>query len=142
MRDVPGWHTYNMDLAAQAATRSKDPNTQVGAYIVDSNNIPAAFGYNGFPTGIEETIERWGSICKHNWVIHAEINAILNAAKSGKKVEGCTLYTTLFPCSKCALLICQAGISEVYYREERGGYDQKLSEDIFDECGVFVGGLE
>ena len=89
-----------MGVALLAAKRSKDPNTQVGACIVDSNNIILSTGYNGFPT-------------KYSYVVHAELNAILNAR--GKNLKGARLYVDLFPCNECAKAIIQSGISEIVY---------------------------
>ena len=82
------WDEYFMGVALLAAKRSKDPNTQVGACIVDSNNIILSTG-------------------------HAELNAILNAR--GKNLKGARLYVDLFPCNECAKAIIQSGIAEVVY---------------------------
>ena len=92
------WDEFFMGVALLAAKRSKDPNTQVGACIVDKNNIILSTGYNGFPYGCS---------------VHAELNAILNA--QGKDLHGARLYVDLFPCNECAKAIIQSGISEVVY---------------------------
>ena len=110
------WDEYFMGVALLAAKRSKDPNTQVGACIVDQNNIILSTGYNGFPYGCsddEYPWERSGADTKYNYVVHAELNAILNAR--GKDLKGAKLYVDLFPCNECAKAIIQSGIAEVVY---------------------------
>lgn len=110
------WDTYFMAVALLAEKRSKDPNTQVGACIVDANNIILSTGYNGFPYGCsddEYTWEREGEDTKYKYVVHAELNAILNA--QGKSLKGARLYVDLFPCNECAKAIIQSGIKEVIY---------------------------
>ncbi len=90
-----------MGVALLAAKRSKDPNTQVGACIVDSNNIILSTGYNGFPYGCSDDLypwERTGKDTKYSYVVHAELNAILNAR--GKNLKGARLYVDLFPCNR------------------------------------------
>ena len=105
-----------MGVALLAAKRSKDPNPQVGACIVDSNNIILSTGYNGFPYGCSDDLypwERTGKDTKYSYVVHAELNAILNAR--GKNLKGARLYVDLFPCNECAKAIIQSGISEIVY---------------------------
>ena len=100
--------------------RSKDPNTQVGACIVDANNVILTTGYNGFPQGCSDDEFPWdreGEITKYPFVVHAELNAILNA--SGKSLRGSRLYVALFPCNECAKAIIQAGVSEVVYLSDK-----------------------
>ena len=110
------WDEYFMGVALLAAKRSKDPNTQVGACIVNKNKRILSTGYNGFPYGCSDDIfpwEREGEDTKYKYVVHAELNAILNAG--GKNLEGSRLYVDLFPCNECAKAIIQSGISEVIY---------------------------
>ena len=110
------WDEFFMGVALLAAKRSKDPNTQVGACIVDKNNIILSTGYNGFPYGCSDDDYSWartGSDTKYSYVVHAELNAILNA--QGKDLHGARLYVDLFPCNECAKAIIQSGISEVVY---------------------------
>ncbi len=114
--DYINWDEYFMGVAILASKRSKDPNTQVGACIVDGNNIILSTGYNGFPYGCSDDIfpwEREGDDTKYNYVVHAELNAILNAR--GKNLNGAKLYVDLFPCNECAKAIIQSGVSEVVY---------------------------
>lgn len=109
-----------MGVALLAAKRSKDPNTQVGACIVDENNIIISTGYNGLPIGCsddEYSWEREGSDTKYQYVVHAELNTILNA--TGKSLRGARLYVSLFPCNECAKAIIQSGIREVIYLSDK-----------------------
>lgn len=118
--DYISWDEYFMGVALLAAKRSKDPNTQVGACIVDSNNVILTTGYNGFPIGCSDDEFPWdreGEITKYPFVVHAELNAILNA--SGKSLRGARLYVALFPCNECAKAIIQSGISEVVYLSDK-----------------------
>ena len=110
------WNEYFMGVALLASKRSKDPNTQVGACIVDENNIIISTGYNGFPFGCsddEYSWEREGEDTKYKYVVHAELNAILNA--NGKSLKGTRIYVDLFPCNECAKAIIQSGVSEIVY---------------------------
>lgn len=115
-KDYITWDEYFMGVSLLAAKRSKDPNTQVGACIVDANNIILSTGYNGFPYGCSDDDYPWereGDDTKYNYVVHAELNAILNAR--GKNLKGSKLYVDLFPCNECAKAIIQSGIAEVVY---------------------------
>ncbi len=114
--DYINWDEYFMGVSLLAAKRSKDPNTQVGACIVDENNIILSTGYNGFPFGCSDDDYPWereGENTKYKYVVHAELNAILNA--NGKSLKGARIYVDLFPCNECAKAIIQSGISEVVY---------------------------
>lgn len=118
--DYISWDEYFMGVALLAAKRSKDPSTQVGACIVDSNNVILTTGYNGFPIGCSDDEFPWdreGEVTKYPFVVHAELNAILNA--SGKSLRGSRLYVALFPCNECAKAIIQAGVSEVVYLSDK-----------------------
>ena len=118
--DYISWDEYFMGIAMLAARRSKDPNTQVGACIVSKENIIISTGYNGMPAGCsddEYPWEREGEDTKYPYVVHAELNAILNA--NGRDLRGSKLYVALFPCNECAKAIIQAGISEVIYLSDK-----------------------
>jgi dCMP deaminase len=116
---VLSWDDYFTSMAFLTAQRSKDPNTQVGACIVDSQKRIIGLGYNGFPSGCSDDDLPWARQAsnelhrKYLYVCHAEVNAILN--KGSADVRGATLYVALFPCNECAKLIVQAGIQEVVY---------------------------
>ena len=118
--DYISWDEYFMGVAVLAAKRSKDPNTQVGACIVDENNVILSTGYNGFPIGCSDDEFPWdrkGEITKYPYVVHAELNAILNAG--GKNLRGSRIYVALFPCNECAKAIIQSGIKEVVYLSDK-----------------------
>ena len=118
--DYISWDEYFMGIALLASKRSKDPNTQVGACIVDQNNVILATGYNGFPKGCSDDEFPWdraGENTKYPYVMHAELNAILNA--SGKDLHGARIYVALFPCNECAKAIIQSGIKEVVYLSDK-----------------------
>ncbi len=120
--DTLSWDEYFMGLAHLSALRSKDPSTQVGAAIVDENKRVVSVGYNGFPKGCSDDEfpwEREGKSMlemKYAFVVHAELNAILNSARP---VRGCTLYVSLFPCNECAKAIIQSGIKRIVYESDK-----------------------
>ena len=116
------WDEYFMGVALLAAERSKDPSTQVGACIIDNNNRIISTGYNGFPKGCSDDEFPWNrdeskGDTKYQYVVHAELNAILNA--SGKSLAGSTLDVGLFPCNECAKAIIQSGVKEVIYLSDK-----------------------
>ena len=97
-QDYITWDEYFMGVAMLAARRSKDPNTQVGACIVSPENIIISTGYNGLPNGCSDDEYPWGrdgEETKYPYVVHAELNAILNA--NGRDLRGSRLYVALFP---------------------------------------------
>jgi dCMP deaminase len=119
--DYIDWDETFMLMTHLISNRSKDPNTQTGACIVDKNNIVVGLGYNGFPRGCSDDDLPWeregGTMeSKYAYVVHAEANAIMN---SNVKVEGCRLYVNLFPCNECAKMIIQNGIKEVVYESDK-----------------------
>ena len=119
-QDYISWDEYFMGVAMLAARRSKDPNTQVGACIVSPDNIILSTGYNGFPKGCSDDEfpwEREGAETKYPFVVHAELNAILNC--NGKSLQGAKIYVALFPCNECAKAIIQSGIREVIYLSDK-----------------------
>ena len=103
--------------------RSKDPNTQVGACIVNDDNRIVSVGYNGFPRGCSDEDFPWERSAdrqndtKYPFVCHAELNAILNS--NGIGVKGSRIYVALFPCNECAKAIIQAGIKEIIYISDK-----------------------
>ena len=136
------WDEYFMGVSLLAAGRSKDPGTQVGACIVDANNRILSTGYNGFPYGCSDDEYPWSregetaSDTKYPFVVHAELNAILNA--SGKSLAGARLYVGLFPCNECAKAIIQSGISEVIYLSDKYADTEmtKISRRMLTAAGV------
>jgi dCMP deaminase len=108
------WDQYFLRIAAVAASKSKDPSTQVGAVIVRPDRTIVSVGYNGFPRGVADTPERLNDRpTKYSLVVHAEMNAILSARES---LNGYTLYTVPFmPCDRCFVHVIQAGIKRVVF---------------------------
>lgn len=120
------WHEFFMGVAKLASLRSRDPNTKVGACIVKDNKIIAT-GYNGMPRTCDEEGLPWDNTSnniletKYPYVVHAEMNAILNAPTTDLK--GCSIYVTLFPCAECTKAILQSGITDVYFLEDKHPLD-------------------
>ena len=140
-QDYLSWDEYFMGIAVLSAMRSKDPSTQVGACIVNSDKRILSMGYNGMPRCCSDDVFPWEREgdplnSKYLFVCHAELNAILNCAMGS--VRGCTVYTTLFPCNECAKAIIQAGITEVVYMLDKyATTDSTLaSKKMFDTAGV------
>ncbi len=120
--DYISWDEYFMGVALLSAMRSKDPNTQVGACIVNKMNKIVGAGYNGLPAGCNDDEFPWekqGDFLqtKYPYICHAELNAILN--NIGMDLHGCKIYTALFPCNECAKAIIQSGITEVIYLSDK-----------------------
>lgn len=99
------------------ASKSKDPSTKVGVVIIGEDNEILSTGFNGFPRGIDEVNDktRWDGSDKYKWIVHAEANAVANAARIGVSLKGSTLYENFepSPCSGCAGLLIQAGIKRI-----------------------------
>lgn len=118
---IINWDQYFMGLAHLSAYRSKDPNTQVGAVIVNPRQRVVGIGYNGLPYGCEDDHFPWqreGEFGdnKYAYVVHAELNAILNSTVD---LHHCSLYVSLFPCNECAKAIIQSGITEIVYESDK-----------------------
>lgn len=129
------WDDYFLDLANLVSTRSTCDRLHVGAVIVKDKNIIAT-GYNGSPAGMphcdEVGHELEGGSCVRT--IHAEQNALLQAAKHGHSVEGANLYITHSPCYTCAKLIVTSGIKRVYVSEL---FRSTKGVDLLREAGVY-----
>lgn len=142
------WDEYFMGVALLASQRSKDPNTQVGACIVDQTKRILSTGYNGFPLGCDDDKFPWerDGDCpcetKYPYVVHAELNAILNAR--GRNLSGSSLFVDLFPCNECAKAIIQSGISEVIYLSDKYADTDmtKASKKMLEAAGVFMRQLD
>lgn len=134
------WDEYFMGIALLSAYRSKDPNTKVGACIVDDDNKVVGVGYNGFPIGCEDDMLPWSREgnyldTKYPYVCHAELNAILNSIRN---LKGCRLYVALFPCNECAKAIIQSGIKEIIYLDDKYQHTDSIiaSKRMMDLSGV------
>jgi dCMP deaminase len=140
--DRPSWDEYFMGICEQVAGRSTCKRRHVGAVVVRDRRILAT-GYNGTPAGLRHCDEvgclreqmgiESGSnheLCRG---IHAEQNAVIQAAKYGIAIDGSTLYTSHQPCVLCAKILINAGISEVVYRFP---YPDELARSMMEEAGV------
>jgi len=132
-------------MALLVSKRSKDPNSQVGAVIVSPDNDRIlSVGYNGFPNGISDDDFPWVRTAenemdtKYPYVIHAEMNAILNFRGDLKALNGATIYTTLFPCHECTKAIIQTGIKKIVYINNyySGSIDNQEAIRMLDAVGV------
>jgi dCMP deaminase len=129
-----GWHSYFMSIARQAATRSTCDRKHVGAVIVRDKTILST-GYNGSIRGmphcddVDHVMENGHCVA----TVHAEANAIIQAAKNGVRIDGAELYTTASPCWDCFKLIANAGIGRVYYGEF---YRSQRSVEVAGQLGI------
>lgn len=134
--NVPSKANVYMAMAKLISKRSKDPNTQVGAVIVSKEDRILSVGYNGFPNRCNDDDFPWARKAeseydtKYPYVVHAELNAILNFRGDNKALEGSTLYVTLFPCHECAKAIIQSGISRIVYLDNK----YSNTEDYRESC--------
>ena len=132
---------YYMSLAKLAGEQSKDPHTKVGSCVVKNGKV-LTLGWNGAPRKIDDSLVPYS--CKdrtkplkeqkYSWIIHSEINSILNYGGSLGDFEGASIYVTVSPCCDCAKALIQAGISEVVYLSEYK--DFPMSKYLFDLSGV------
>ena len=134
------WDHRFLDLCKLVASWSKDPSTKVGAVIVDGDKRVISLGYNGFPKGVCDEENRYlNRDIKYKYVVHAERNAIIF---SKQNLKNCCIYTwPLMPCSACAGIIIQAGISRVVSIEntnERWVDEFKFSSKMFEESNISV----
>jgi dCMP deaminase len=144
----PSWEDYFMDIAMLVARRSTCLRRAVGAIIVKDKRILST-GYNGAPTGVRHCVEvgclreklgiesgKMHELCRG---IHAEQNAIIQAAYHGVSLKGAIVFCTNLPCSICAKMIINAGIDKIYYRS---GYADELSKDMLQEAHIELIHLE
>jgi dCMP deaminase len=137
------WNKRYLNLAKEVSAWSKDPSRKIGAVAVGSKGQILSQGYNGFPRGIDDSIERLDDRpTKYKYVVHAEMNVIYNATFSGVSLDGAALYVYGLPiCSECAKGIIQVGIKEVHiftdqYVDLRWLKSWEDTRDMFDEAGV------
>jgi dCMP deaminase len=138
------WDARWMDLASLVATWSKDRSRKTGAVVVDQRNVVVALGWNGFPRGVDDEVERrHARPAKYQWTEHAERNALYNAAANGISTRGCRLYIPWYPCADCARGIIQSGISEVIafepdWNDPTYAADFATVREMFEEVGTYV----
>jgi len=141
----PSWDEYFMGIAELTAQRSTCLRRQVGAVIVQDKHLVAT-GYNGAPKGLPHCADLSGCLREQLGVpsgerhelcraLHAEQNAIIQAATSGLSIEGATIYITHQPCVICAKMIINAGIRKIIVKE---GYPDEMAVKILDEAGLKI----
>jgi len=137
------WDRRFLRVAYEVSSWSKDPGTKVGSVIASHKRI-LSVGYNGFPSGLSDSFDNYiNREYKLLVTVHSEVNAILNAAKNGTKVEGSILYVTFPPCSQCASAVIQAGVAQVVCPDpatapERWRSNFIAANNLFYEAGVKV----
>ncbi|MGW8320550.1 MAG: deoxycytidylate deaminase [Thermodesulfobacteriota bacterium] len=147
-RKRPDWEIYFLKMAQLASTRSTCIRRHVGAVLVKEKKILAT-GYNGVPSGISHCTdvgclrdeEQIPSGQRHELCrgLHAEQNAILQAAYHGVSIQGSVLFCTNFPCVICSKMLINAGIRQIFYLE---GYPDPLSEKMLAEAGMDLHRIE
>lgn len=138
----PSWEEYFMDITHMVKSRSTCLRRHIGAIIVKDKNILAT-GYNGSPSGTRHCLDigclrekmnipsgERHELCR---ALHAEQNAIIQAAKHGVSIDGADLYCTNLPCLICSKMIINAGIKKIFYE---GDYPDPLSREMLMEAGV------
>ena len=145
MSDRPTWDQYFMGIAELTAKRSTCIRRSVGAVIVQDRHIIAT-GYNGAPRGIDHCAQRGGCLREEKGIpsgerhelcraLHAEQNAIIQAASFGHSVEGATIYITHSPCVICSKMIINVGIKKIFVAEE---YPDDFATEILGEAGLRI----
>lgn len=140
----PSWDEYFIEITRLVAKRSTCLRRRVGAVVVKDKNILAT-GYNGAPSGVRHCLDTGclrdklnvpsgerHELCRG---LHAEQNAIIQAAKHGTNIDGATLYCTTMPCIICSKMIINAGICRIIYEE---GYSDELAAEMTRESGVLI----
>jgi dCMP deaminase len=144
---MANWDARFLELARHISGWSKDPSTKVGCVVVGPDREIRSTGFNGFPRGIEDNIDRLGNReLKYPLVCHAEENAIMHAARIGVALKDCIAYVTWPPCTRCARSLIQAGIREIIYPAdlvipERWVDDFRISTGMLNEAGLTVRGV-
>jgi dCMP deaminase len=139
------WDTFFIRQAFDAAKRSHDASTQVGAVLVRDHQVIAQ-GYNGFPRDIDDRYlpnVRDPNGHKYQWMIHSEINTLLNAARAGNSTKDTVLYCTHKPCSQCTLFLWQAGVKEAVFPKDaelKNKYHNEEYDTLFEIFQFVAGG--
>lgn len=141
------WHVRFLRLAQEVSSWSIDPSTKVGCVLVKNKRVVST-GYNGFPKNISDSFDRlMDRDQKYEITVHAEVNAVTTAALHGVSTDGCIAYVTFSPCSRCASVLINAGITSVYVS---GGSDIPnrwiqnfiLASKLLAEAGVHYSVLD
>ena len=142
-RHLTDWDTRFIEQAEHIKTWSKDPRRQVGCVLVRDKRILST-GYNGFPKGVlDSEIRLKDKSFKNQIIVHAEVNAVIQAALHGNSTEGATAYSTYHPCTQCASTLINAGVTKIIcpsysFSKEARRDNFKMSSDILFEAGVTV----
>jgi dCMP deaminase len=140
---TPSFDELFMRMVYLTATKSKDPSSKIGAVIVKDNRVIST-GYNGFPIGVMDSLERYEvREIKYKFVVHAEHNSILTAARFGISTHGSTIYTNGLPCNNCMKSIIQSGINEIVIHSlwpdmKHSDWEEssKISKMMMEESGL------
>lgn len=135
------WANYFMSVAESSAQLSKDPNTKVGAVIVNNKRIKST-GFNGAPSNFPDELVPMNNgnrliDQKNTYMCHAELNAVLNYDGNITDLKDASIYVTVSPCSRCACMLAQVGIKKVIYKEKYHREEEtEAAEYIFKKCNV------
>lgn len=144
------WDRHFLALALQHARMSKDPNTQVGCFVVGPDREVLSAGFNGFPRGIADDSRLHHKETKLKLIVHAEMNAVLAAARLGIRLRGATIYVACTdrsgavwggpPCTRCTVELIQVGISRVvaYPQKKVSSWteDLNLARSLLQTTGI------
>lgn len=134
------WDLRFLQLAQLLSSWSKDPSTKVGCVVVGPDLEIRSTGFNGFPRGVSDDGRLDDRESKYPIIVHAEENAIMNAARIGVSLRGCTLYCTWTPCPRCARGLIQVGVTRVVVPEHevpvRWQHEFGLTVDLLQEASV------
>lgn len=141
---MPLWTARFLDLATHTATWSKDPRRKIGCVIIGDQKNQLAGGFNGFPREVKDDDRLFNKEIKNKLIVHAEANAVADAARNGHALKGSTAYISQLPCSQCAALLIQAGITTVVATLMWAEYTPPtrqewfLALELFKEVGMIV----
>lgn len=142
---VDNWDDYFLHVASVLSIKSKDPRCAVGAVIVSQDHVILSAGFNGFARGVYDDMETLSNADEKIKVIcHAELNAIVNAARVGVRIEGATIYVSKFPCISCCNAIIQAGLKRLathdpeYWKDDPLDKDHSLKRRVLRETHIEV----
>jgi len=135
----PDWDDYFLQIADLVSSRGTCDRLQVGAVLVRDRMIIST-GYNGAPKGCDSCDEKGHKMVDGHCVrsVHAEVNAVVQAAWQGTPTKGSTLYTKYFPCEKCVTVLINAGVIEIVYKQEYVNLDKVFSLQMLKQAGVRI----
>jgi dCMP deaminase len=134
----PTWNIWFMKQAYLVAEKSKDPSTKIGAVLVKDNHVISS-GFNGFPIGVRDLPERYNERgIKYKFVVHAETNSILSAARFGISTLGTTLYTQAIPCHDCAKSLIQGGVRQIIVHTKWPNMSHSQWKESMEISGIML----